>query len=149
MLSRWNAVSTLDRMLDDVMGSTLGTAINPRTFQTAVDVRANNDAVVFVCDVPGVRRDDLEITLENRVLTIRGTRNLEVASDEQVMLGRSYGTFTRSYTLPDSVDDGALVADLADGVLTIRIPKLAKAKPRRITIGGSSGSGDKRLGEGQ
>jgi HSP20 family protein len=148
MLTTWDAVSTLDRMLDDVMGSTLGTATNSRTFQAAIDVRANDDAVVFVCDVPGVRRDDLEITLENRVLTIRGTRKPDVAQNEQVMLGRAYGSFSRSYTLPDSVDDSKLAADLADGVLTIRIPKLAKAKPRRIQIGGGAG-GAKQLGEGR
>jgi HSP20 family protein len=148
MLTTWDAVSTLDRMLDDVMGSTLGTATNARTFQAAIDVRANDDAVVFVCDVPGVRRDDLEITLENRVLTIRGTRKPDVAQNEQVMLGRAYGSFSRSYTLPDSVDDSKLAADLADGVLTIRIPKLAKAKPRRIQIGGGAG-GAKQLGEGR
>jgi HSP20 family protein len=135
-------------MLDDVMGSTLGTATNSRTFQPTIDVRASDDAVVFVCDVPGVRREDLEITLENRVLTIRGSRKLDVSDKEQVMLGRSYGSFVRSYTLPDSVDDGNLAADLADGVLTITIPKLARAKPRRIQIGGGA-SGDKQLGQGK
>jgi HSP20 family protein len=148
MLTTWDAVSTLDRMLDDVMGSTLGTATNSRTFQTAIDVRANDNAVVFVCDVPGVRREDLEITLENRVLTIRGTRKPNLAQNEQVMLGRAYGSFSRSYTLPDSVDDSNLAADLADGVLTITIPKLAKARPRRIQIGGANG-GNKQLGEGR
>jgi HSP20 family protein len=148
MLTTWDAVTTLDRMLDDVMGSTLGAATNSRTFQAAIDVRANDDAVVFVCDVPGVRREDLEITLENRVLTIRGTRNPQVSQNEQLMLGRAYGSFSRSYTLPDSVDDTKLAADLADGVLTITIPKLAKAKPRRIQIGGGTG-GNKQLGDGQ
>jgi len=61
------------------------------------------------------------------------------------MLGRAYGTFTRSFTLPDSVDDNALVASLADGVLTVRVPKHAKARPRKIEIKG--GPDPKHLGE--
>jgi HSP20 family protein len=54
------------------------------------------------------------------------------------MLGRAYGSFSRSYTLPDALDDEKLAAQLADGVLTIRIPKLPKAQPRKIQIGGNA-----------
>lgn len=146
MLSRWDAVSTLDRMLDDVMGSTLGTATSAITFAPAIDVRTSDDEVVFVCDVPGVRQDNLEVTLENHVLTIKGTRKFDGKENEQVMLGRAYGSFTRAYTLPEYVDDEKLTAQLADGVLTIRIPKAAKAKPRKIRINGS-GQDSKQLRE--
>lgn len=144
MLTAWNAVSTLDRMFDDVMGSAFGTATNSRTFAPAIDVRANDHEVVFTCDVPGVRAEDLEITLENHVLTIKGTRHFERKENEQIVLGRAYGGFSRAFTLPDSVDDEGLAANLADGVLTIRIPKLPKAKPRRIQI---TGAGTKQLEE--
>ncbi len=145
MLTRWDAVSTLDRMFDDVMGSMLGTATSTRTFDPSIDVHASDSEVVFVCDVPGIKQDDLEVTLENHVLTIKGMRKFEGKEDEQVMLGRAYGSFTRSYTLPDVVDDEKLTAHLADGVLTVRIPKQAKAKPRKIQI--SSGHDSKRLEE--
>jgi len=145
MLTRWDAVSTLDRMFDDVMGSMLGTATSTRTFDPTIDVHASDNEVVFVCDVPGIKQDDLEVTLENHVLTIRGTRKFEGKEDEQVMLGRAYGSFSRSYTLPDVVDDEKLIAHLADGVLTIRIPKQAKAKPRKIVI--SKGHGSNQLKE--
>jgi HSP20 family protein len=145
MLTRWDAVTTLDRMVDDVMGTMLGTATSPHTFDATIDVRASDNEVVFVCDVPGVKREDLEVTLENRVLTIKGTRKFESKDDEQVMLGRAYGSFTRAFTLPDSVDDANLSANLADGVLTIRIPKQPKAKPRKIQIG--SGHDSKQLKE--
>jgi len=145
MLRTWDAVSTLDRMFDDVMGSMVGTATSARTFDPTIDVRANEDHLVFVCDVPGVKPEDLEVTLENRLLTIKGTRKFDGKQDEQVMLGRAYGSFHRAFTLPDYVDDTNLAANLADGVLTIRIPKQAKAKPRRIQIG--NGSGSKQLGE--
>lgn len=145
MLTAWNAVSTLDRMFDDVMGSAFGTATNPRTFDPAIDVRANENEVVFICDVPGVKQEDLEITLTNHVLNIKGARKFESAQSEQVMLGRSYGAFSRAFTLPDSLDEENLSANLADGVLTVRIPKLPKAKPRKIEIGG--GSSAKQLGK--
>jgi HSP20 family protein len=135
MLTTWDAVSTLDRMLDDVMGSALGTAKTSRTFAPAIDVRASDSEVVFHCDVPGVKQDDLEVTLENHVLTIKGKRKFDGKENEQVMLGRSYGAFSRSFTLPDALDDDHLTANLADGVLTVRIPKQRKAQPRKIQIG--------------
>jgi HSP20 family protein len=138
MMTAWDAVSTLDRMFNDVMGSALGTATNSRTFDPAIDVRANDHEMVFLCDVPGVKQEDLEVTIENRVLTVKGVRRFDSNENEQVMLGRPYGAFHRSFTLPDSLDDQNLSAHLADGVLTIRIPKHATAKPRKIQISGLS-----------
>lgn len=145
MLTRWDAVSTLDRMFDDVMGSMLGTATSTRTFDPAIDVHASDDEVVFVCDVPGIKQDDLDVTVENQVLTIKGTRRFEGKEGEQVMLGRAYGSFSRSFTLPDYVNDEDLTARLAAGVLTIRIPKQAKAKPKKVQI--SNGHDSKQLEE--
>ena len=145
MLTAWEAVSTLDRMFDDVMGSTFGTATNPQAFDPSVDVRANDNEMVFICDVPGVKQEDLEVTVENHVLTLKGTRRFESKDDEQVMLGRAYGSFKRAFALPDYLDDSNLDAHLADGVLTIRIPKRSQAKPRKIRIG--AGSSSKQLKE--
>lgn len=145
MLSAWTVVPKLDRMFDDVMGSAFGTSTSNRTFNPAIDVRASDTEVALVCDVPGVRQEDIEITLANRVLTIKGTRHFESSETEQVMLGRSYGSFSRSYTLPDTLDEAKLAAELTGGVLTIRIPKLPKAQPRKIEIG--VGAESKRLNE--
>jgi len=145
MLNTWNAVATLDRMFDDVMGSAFGTATNSRTFDPPVDVRASDTEVALVWDMPGVKREDLEITLANHVLTVKGTRRFESKDNEQVMLGRSYGSFTRSYTLPEFLDEQKLAAELADGVLTVRIPKHPEAQPRRIEI--NQGSAPKQLNE--
>lgn len=136
MLARWNAVPTLDGMLDDVMGSAFGTAVNSRAFNPAIDVRAGEAEVSLVCDIPGVRQEDLDITLTNHVLTIKGTRRFDGEEHEHIMLGRAYGSFSRSYTLPESLDEDRLTAELANGVLTIRIPKHPKAQPRKIQIGG-------------
>lgn len=145
MLNTWSAISTLERMVDDVMGSTFGTATNSQAFNPAIDVRANDTEVALVCDVPGVKREDLEITIANRVLTIKGARHFDSSASEQVMLGRSYGSFNRSFTLPDTLDEEKLAAELVDGVLTLRIPKAPKAQPRKIQIG--SGSDNKQLNE--
>lgn len=137
MLAHWNAVTTLDRMLDDVMGSAFGTATNTRTFAPNIDVRSTEADIVFVCDVPGIKQDDLEITLVERTLVIKGSRRFESRENERLLLGRAYGSFTRTFTLPDAVDEEKLAANLADGVLTIKIPKHPKAQPRKITIGAS------------
>jgi len=141
MMNAWDAVSTLDRMFDDVMGSAFGTATQSKAFEPAIDVRVDEEAIVLVCDVPGVRREDLEITLENRVLTIKGARKFDGKVREHVILGRAHGSFSRAFTLPGSIDEEHLTAELADGVLTVRVPKHPKAQPRKIAI-----SGAKQLG---
>src|SRR5262249_27103399 len=128
----------LDRLFDDVMtgitGTSLGAASPVRSFAPAVDVRANEEEIVFTADVPGIKQEDLEITLDDGVLTIKGQRRYEGTGKDKVWLGRSYGSFTRSFTLPETVDPERLSADLADGVLTIRVAQQPKAKPRKITI---------------
>lgn len=145
MLNTWNAVATLDRMFDDVMGSAFGTATSSRTFDPAVDVRTSDTEVALAWDMPGVKQEDLEITLADHVLTVKGTRRFDSKDNERVMLGRAYGSFTRSYTLPETLDDQHLTAELADGVLTVRIPRLPEAQPRKIQI--SPGSTPKQLNQ--
>jgi HSP20 family protein len=139
MLTVWDPVRLFDRMVDDVMQGSLGTATNSRTYAPEVDVRTNADRVLFSFDVPGVKKEDLDITLENGVLTVKGSRKFEpMGAKEQLLLGRSYGTFTRAFSLPEHLDEEKLQANLDDGVLTIEIPKLQKAQPRKIAIGGAS-----------
>lgn len=149
MLSTWTAFPMLDRLFDDVMnevsGAAFGTGRTHTTFVPAIDVRANDDEVVFVCDVPGMSHGDLELTLEGGVLTIRGHRRYEGGENERVWLGRSYGQFVRSFTLPEGIDADKLSADLSNGVLTIRLPKTPRARPRRIQIG--CGDGQKQLAQ--
>lgn len=138
MNSAWTAFPLLDRLFDDVMtgvnGTSLGSEAPVRSFSPAIDVRANSDAIVLTADVPGIKQEDLEVTLEDGVLTIKGQRRYEGAGKDKVWLGRSYGSFERSFTLPDTVDPEHLSADLADGVLTVRVPQQPKAKPRKISI---------------
>jgi HSP20 family protein len=149
MLTAWNAFPMLDRLFDEVMddvtGKAFGTSATQSTFNPAVDVRANDEEIVFACDVPGLKREDIEVTVENGVLSIRGQRQYQGKEKDRVLLGRAYGAFANRFTLPDYVDADRMTADLADGVLTITLPKQPKAKPRRIEIG--SGNGHKQLGE--
>lgn len=139
MWTMFDPFPAFDRVFDDVMRSAFGTATTSRAFDPAIDVRADDDKVVFHCDLPGVRREDLSITLENGVLTLKGERKYHAGPDaERVWLGRSYGSFSRSFALPDGLDMQNLSAELVDGVLTVSVPKLPKAKPRRIEIGGGA-----------
>jgi HSP20 family protein len=116
----------LDRLFD-------GAPLPSRTFHLAVDVRATENELVFVCDVPGVKREDLEVLVEGGVLSIKGHRE-DPGASARSLSERAFGSFSSRYALPDYVDAEGLTADLADGVLTVRVPKQPKAKPRRIEI---------------
>lgn len=144
MISVWDAAPTFDLMFDDVMRSAFGGYGTARSFTPAVDIRVTDDAIVFCMDVPGVKLDDVTVTLAHRELTVKGVRKLEASDRERMSLGRAYGDFSLSYTLPETVDGENLSADLAEGVLTIRVPKRPSAQPRRIQIKGSS-DGNKQL----
>jgi HSP20 family protein len=134
MFNTWNALSSLDPILDDVMGSAFGTAVTVGTFEPAVDVRTTEDEYRFVCDVPGIKPEDLDVTLERRVLTIKGRRRFEANQGEHVVLGRRYGEFTRVFELPEGIAEDQLRAEIADGVLTLSVPKHPAAKPRKIQV---------------
>jgi HSP20 family protein len=145
MLATFDSVPMLERVLDDVMGSALGYATRSAPFAPAVDVIATDSEVVFHLDVPGVKLENIEVTLEKHVLEIKGARTFEPRENERLLIGRAFGNFAVSYCLPDTVDDEKLTACLADGVLTLRVPKLPKAQPRKIQIGG--GASGNQLGQ--
>jgi len=149
MLATWTGFSPMNRLLDelvgnvnDVMGQPIGGTLAARTFTPALDVRSNDQELVVCLDVPGLKQSDLQINVENRVLTIQGERKYPGNDTERAWLGRGYGSFNTSYVLPDYVDTDQLSAHLADGVLTIRAPKHERARPRRISITSSSSSSD-------
>lgn len=102
----------------------------------AVDVREETDRFVLHADLPGVDTSDIEITMENGVLTIGGQRRTEASTSPEGFkrVERAAGRFYRRFTLPDTVDSEGVKASGSNGVLEIAIPKQAKVQPRRIEV---------------
>lgn len=102
----------------------------------AVDVRETDESFVFTAELPGLTKNDVSITLEDNVLTLTGERQFdnEESKNEFRRIERSYGRFTRSFTLPNEVDDDKVEAKYGDGILTVTVPKTEKTKPRKIEI---------------
>lgn len=102
----------------------------------AVDIREKSGHFLVEVDVPGVNPEDIEVTMENGVLSIRGERKHEPVSEEGEVrrVERSQGMFYRRFSLPDSTDPGAIKARGSNGVLVIEIGKREKALPRRIPV---------------
>ncbi|MGA7616764.1 MAG: Hsp20/alpha crystallin family protein [Thermoanaerobaculia bacterium] len=111
------------------------------TWVPPVDVEETKDRIFVRAELPGMKKEDIEISFENGVLTLRGERRMEQENRERNFhrVERSYGSFVRSFTLPNSVDPEHVEAIYEDGVLEISMPKREEAKPRRIEIGGSGG----------
>lgn len=106
------------------------------TFAPVFEVKATDDAYVLSADLPGVKEEDVDVTLHGNVLTIRGERRAEDRKEGETYYvhERSYGTFERSFTLPDEADGERVEAKLADGVLELRIAKRAESKPKKIAL---------------
>jgi HSP20 family protein len=102
----------------------------------AVDIFEHEGNIVLKAELPGVDPKDVDVRLENNTLTLRGERKLdrEVKKESYHRVERSYGSFTRSFTLPSVVDQTRIKADFKDGVLQVTLPKREEAKPKSISI---------------
>jgi HSP20 family protein len=102
----------------------------------AFEVKETNEAFVLKADVPGVAEPDLDIAVHNNVLTVSGTRHAEERKegDSFALYERQYGSFSRSFALPETADGERIEAKLDAGVLTLSIAKRAEAKPRKIAL---------------
>jgi HSP20 family protein len=108
-----------------------------RNWVPAVDIFENdNQEVVIKADVPEIKREDISVTFENNVLTLKGERKAEqVTKREQFhRVERHHGSFTRSFTLPNTVDASRIAASYKDGVLTITLPRREETKPKQISV---------------
>ena len=107
-----------------------------RDWAPAVDIREEDDRFLLMADIPGVKREDVEVTLEDGVLTIRGERRTETEETREGFhrKERVHGSFLRQFTLPDTVNPDSISATVTDGVLEIGIPKQAQPEPKKITI---------------
>jgi len=101
-----------------------------------VDIYEGEHELVVKADLPDVKPEDLDIRVENNILTIRGERKFEKKADEKnyLRVERAYGSFARSFSLANTVNTEAIKADYKDGVLTLSIPKREEAKPKQIKV---------------
>ena len=105
-------------------------------FAPAVDVKEDADAYTVHLEVPGVSQDDLHLSLQDNVLTIRGSKEQHEESEGRYRrIERSYGSFARTLSLPRNVDASSVAANLEDGVLEVRLPKREESRPRQINVG--------------
>lgn len=106
------------------------------SFVPTFEVKETKDSFMFKADLPGIKESDVEISLSGNMLTISGQREEEKRdeNDKYFAYERTYGTFTRSFTLPEGADTEHVRAELKDGVLTIVVPKKAEVQPRKIEV---------------
>ncbi|HEX5832618.1 MAG TPA: Hsp20/alpha crystallin family protein [Pyrinomonadaceae bacterium] len=113
----------------------------------SVDIYENKDQIVLEAELPGMKQEDFDLSIENNVITLRGERKFEKVdeTDNYHRVERSYGSFTRSFTLPQTVSAEGATADYSNGVLRVTLPKREETKARRIEIKGVEGSTPKTI----
>jgi HSP20 family protein len=138
----------IDRLFEDTFSR--GDGVN--NWSPAVDVSETDKEVKLELELPGINPDDVEITADNNVLTVRGEKHgerKEGAEDSRYhIVERSYGTFTRSFQLPQGLDDSKIQAECNNGILSVRIPKAALPQPRKIQINQGDGQSANRVSNG-
>ena len=126
-----------DRLFREAFSPALGEGeVSTRTWAPPVDIFENGDNLVLKAELPGINPDDVEIRVEDNTLYLKGERKFEKEVKEQNYhrVERSYGTFTRTFSLPNSIDSDKVAANYKDGVLTLTMPKKEEAKPKTIKI---------------
>jgi HSP20 family protein len=128
----------MNRMVQDLYGRRGEEDVMSRgEWLPPVDIFQNGQSeIVLKAELPGVNRDDIDLRVENNTLTIRGARRMpqDVREEQYHRVERSYGSFTRSFTLPSVIDTGSVRADYQDGVLTVTLPIREEAKPKQIQV---------------
>ena len=143
IMNRWEQPSrgatTLREQINRVFGDGVGNTVeesNLTPWAPAVDIFETEHELVVKADLPEVNPQDLDIRVENNILTIRGERKFENKLNEEnyLRVERAYGSFSRSFSLANSVKSDAIKADYQNGVLTLSIPKREEAKPKQIKV---------------
>jgi len=142
-MNRWEqpfrGATTLQEQINRVFGDGVGRTgeeSNLTPWAPCVDIYETENELVVKADLPDVNPQDLDIRVENNILTIRGERNFEdkVNEDNYLRIERTYGSFSRSFSLATSVNSEAIKADYQNGLLTLSIPKREEAKPKQIKV---------------
>ena len=140
-LVKWDPWREIDDMFDRYTRAGLprgGSQEIARTGDWAprVDIAETDKAFVIKAEVPEVKKDDVKVTVDNGVLTVAGERKQEKEEKGKKFhrIERCYGSFTRSFALPDNVDEGSIKATFKDGMLSLEIPKTAEVKPKTVEV---------------
>ncbi len=125
----------INRMFGDFLGDVRGE--DGAMMSLPLDIIEKNDKFVVAADLPGLKKEDIRITLQNNLLTISGTKSKKSESkdDAHYMMERSFGSLCRTVNLPPSIDHSGIEAEFVDGVLSVMLPKKEDAKPKEIRVG--------------
>ncbi|HUR36378.1 MAG TPA: Hsp20/alpha crystallin family protein [Terriglobales bacterium] len=136
-----NLQSTLNRILNQETSQSGDDLMTSGTFIPPVDIYEDEHSFKLHVEVPGLNEKDIDIRLENNTLTLRGERKFETEQKEENFrrVERRYGSFMRSFTLPNTVDAENVSAQYVNGVLNIQLAKKAEAKPKQIKVNISGG----------
>lgn len=142
VLTRWDPFrefSTLQDRMNRLFRDSYGDreeALTTSTFAPAVDVYEDEHNITLNIEVPGIEEKDIDVRVENNTLTVHGERKFEKEQKEENFrrVERQYGSFTRSFTLPNTVDTDSIQANYDKGVLKIQLAKKAEAKPKQIKV---------------
>jgi HSP20 family protein len=124
----------IDRLFDDTF------VRDGFNWTPAVDIKENDSEIRLDLELPGLKPEDVELTAENGVLTVRGEKKSERKEGEENryhVVERTYGSFLRTFQLPQGIDEEQIKAEFENGILSIHIPKAALPQPKRIQIGGA------------
>ena len=142
VLTRWEPFrefSTLQDRMNRLFRDSFGDreeALTTSSFAPAVDVYEDEHNITLKVEVPGIEEKDIDVRIENNTLTVHGERKFEEEEKEENYrrVERQYGSFTRSFTLPQTVDQESVSANYDKGVLNIKLAKKAEAKPKQIKV---------------
>lgn len=147
--SPFNGLSTLhdqvNRLFNDTIFRGQGEESALTTWAPAVDIYETPNELVVKADLPDVDEKAIDVRVENNLLTIRGERKFEknVSEDNYLRVERTYGSFSRSFSLPNTVNAEAIHAEYKNGVLTVNLPKREETKPRQVKVSVNSSSNGK------
>ena len=147
MLTRMNPTTDtahlsqgMERLFDEMLGRGMWRTSEERPLRgswvPAINILEREDSMVITADLPGLRAEDVEVTVEEGTLSIRGERKLEEAAEGETYhrVERLYGVFERTFTLPNSVDVGKIEARFSNGEMLLTLPKREESKPRSVKI---------------
>lgn len=142
-VTRWNPNAAaylnrepLSRLFETFFNDLQGEEVSNRSWVPPVDIQETEEGYRLQAELPGLTKDDIQITLENNVLRLTGERKYErdVKKESFHRIERTYGTFSRAFALPHQVNAEGVQAAFENGILTLTVPKAEQAKPRKIAI---------------